>query len=47
MDHFNSGDPHSHVAIRRQDEMGSGFIIAQGYITVACGCAPKSVPPWN
>jgi type IV secretory pathway VirD2 relaxase len=33
VDHFNTGQPHSHVVIRGKDEAGKDLIIAQDYIT--------------
>ncbi|MGL4263354.1 MAG: DUF3363 domain-containing protein [Afipia sp.] len=33
IDHFNTGHPHSHVAIRGKDDLGKDLIIAQDYIT--------------
>jgi type IV secretory pathway VirD2 relaxase len=33
VDHFNTGHPHSHVAIRGRDELDKDLIIAQDYIT--------------
>lgn len=33
VDHFNTGQPHSHIVVRGKDEFGKDLVIAQDYLT--------------